>query len=121
MKFTADATDPLGEIEAMLARELPAYKEKIPGLISGPRYLGVTGIADGRITLEIIAEAKEENLHAVVRGMNRMLQSLYERGLIDVEKSSTSVVLNFAEGDTGMLRTRVLEEKKQSESSEVEL
>ena len=121
VKFTADATDPLGEIEAMLARELPAYKEKIPGLISGPRYLGVTGIADGRITLEIIAEAKEENLHAVGRGMNRMLQSLYERGLIDVEKSSTSVVLNFAEGDTGMLRTRVLEEKKQSESSEVEL
>ena len=121
VKFTADATDPLGEIEAMLARELPAYKEKIPGLISGPRYLGVTGIADGRITLEIIAEAKEENLHAVGRGMNRMLQSLYERGLIDVEKSSTSVVLNFAEGDTGMLRTRVLEEKKQSESSEVDL
>ena len=78
----------------MLAKELPAYKDKIPGMIKGPRYLGVAGVADGKMTLEIGAETKEENRYDVERGLNRMLQSLYERGLIEV-----------IEGDTGVLRT----------------
>ena len=105
VKFTVRATEPLEEIEAMLAKELPAYKDKIPGMIKGPRYLGVAGVADGKMTLEIGAETKEENRYDVERGLNRMLQSLYERGLIEVIKSSSRTVMSFAEGDIGVLRT----------------
>ena len=106
VKFTVRATEPLEEIEAMLAKELPVYKDKIPGMIKGPRYLGVAGVADGKMTLEIGAETKEENRYLVERGLNRMLQSLYERGLIEVIKSSSRIVMSFADGETGVLRTK---------------
>ena len=58
------------------------------------------------MTLEIGAETKEENRYDVERGLNRMLQSLYERGLIEVIKSSSRTVMSFAEGDLGVLRTK---------------
>ena len=106
VKFTVRATESLEEIEAMLEKEMPAYKDKIPGMIKGPRYLGVASVADGKMTLEIGAETKEENRYDVERGLNRMLQSLYERGLIEVIKSSSRTVMSFAEGDNGVLRTK---------------
>ena len=106
VRFTVSATDSLEEIEAMLERELPAYKDKIPGIIRGPRYSGLASVADGKMTLEIIAESKEEDAFNVERGMNRMLQSLYERRLVSVIKSNTRHIVNFAAGESGVLRTK---------------
>ena len=65
--------------------------------------------------LEIIAEAKEEDLFRVERGMNRMLQSLYERGLLKSIAGVTNVSLAYAEGDRGIMRTRDLSESPQDE------
>ena len=115
VSFTLKASEPLAEIEAMLARELPAYRDKIPGIISGPAYAGVASVADGKMKLEIIAEAKEEDLFRVERGMNRMLQSLYERGLLKSIVGVTNVSLAYAEGDRGIMRTRDLSESPQDE------
>lgn len=106
VSFTVRATESLDEIEAMLERELPAYKDKIPGIIRGPVFWGVAGVADGKMTLEIGAEAREEERYAVERGLNRMLQSLYERKLIEIIKGSSRTVMSFAEGESGVLRTK---------------
>ena len=97
VKFTVRATEPLEEIEAMLEKEMPAYKDKIPGMIKGPRYLGVASVADGKMTLEIGAETKEENRYDVERGLNRMLQSLYERKLLHSEKKITNVLVEYSD------------------------
>lgn len=105
VSFVIKSTDSLEEIESMLARELPAYKDRIPGIISGPKYAGVAKVEDGKTTLEISAEAREEDLYFVKRGLNRMLQSMYEQGLIDTIKSTTRTTVSFAEGEAGALRT----------------
>ena len=115
VSFMLKATEPLEEIEAMLARELPAYRDKIPGIISGPTYAGVGSVAEGKMKLEIIAEAKEEDLDRVERGMNRMLQSLYERGLLKMIMSTTHIYLAYAEGESGIMRTRDLSELQSDE------
>ena len=93
VSFSIRASDPLGEIEAMLARELPAMRDKIPGVSSGPKYMGVTGFDDGILTLSIGAEGKEENISAIQKGLNKAVQSLYERGLLVPVKKDTNIIL----------------------------
>lgn len=93
VSFSVRASDPLGEIEAMLARELPAMRDKIPGVSSGPKYMGVTGFDDGILTLSIGAEGKEENISAIQKGLNKAVQSLYERGLLVPVKKDTNIIL----------------------------
>ena len=85
------------ELKEMLARELPAYKEKIPGIISGPAYDGIESVAEGKMTIRIIAEAREEDLPAVKEGLNQILQSLYERKLLHSEKKITNVLVEYSD------------------------
>ena len=110
VSFVVNVSEPLSEIEAMLARELPSYKDKIPGIISGPSFGGITGVEDGKMTLEIVAEAREEDINSVSMGLNRMMQSLYERGLLKPMKKDTSVILRFADNDSGVMRVRHTED-----------
>ena len=95
--FAVGAARSLEELKEMLARELPAYKEKIPGIISGPAYDGIESVAEGKMTIRIIAEAREEDLPAVKEGLNQILQSLYERKLLHSEKKITNVLVEYSD------------------------
>jgi len=95
--FAVGAARSLEELKAMLARELPAYKEKIPGIISGPAYDGIESVAEGKMTIRIIAEAREEDLPSVKEGLNQALQSLYERKLLHSEKKITNVLVEYSD------------------------
>ena len=97
MTFAVGAARSLEELKEMLARELPAYKEKIPGIISGPAYDGIESVAEGKMTIRIIAEAREEDLPAVKEGLNQILQSLYERKLLHSEKKITNVLVEYSD------------------------
>ena len=75
----------LSEVEDMLKEELPKLEGKIPGVIKGPLYGGVSAIADGGSTaLSFSAECEEANYFRVKKGMNHALMELFEEKGIEI-------------------------------------
>ena len=72
------------ELEQMLSRELPRIGDKIPAIVSGPTYKGVTQLGKGTMTISILTECKEADYHKVQRSVNRELQSLFKSNGISI-------------------------------------
>ena len=77
--LTISNTQPLAEIEALLERELPKIGEEIPAIISGPYYLGVETIGYHRITITVIAECRQKDVHNTTRLMNHALLDIFNK------------------------------------------
>ena len=74
---TVNHKESLERIEAMLARELPAFKEKFPFLIGEPEYRGISSLTDGGMTLDIRFKAHPRYIIEVGYEMNREIQKLF--------------------------------------------
>ena len=70
-------TQPLEEIEAMLERELPGIPEKIPQIVNGPYYSGITGIGYHTVTIVIGAACRQSDTYAVQTRLNHILYDLF--------------------------------------------
>lgn len=86
--FVADFDVPLSvsaaDLEALMARELPAVGESIPELTGAPVYKGITAIKRGTMTITITAECREKDLSKVRHKMNRALKALFEKENIQI-------------------------------------
>ena len=86
--FVADFDVPLSvsaaDLEALMARELPAVGESVPELTGAPVYKGITAIKRGTMTITITAECREKDLSKVRHKMNRALKALFEKENIQI-------------------------------------
>ena len=64
--------------EKIIKDALPAMKEKIPDIIDGPTYLGVTNIDGNGLTIRIIAGCNEAARPRVKRKLFRELKLLFD-------------------------------------------
>ena len=71
-------------VESVLARELPALKEKNPMILDGPTYAGITELGASCITLGIWSKCNELNIVKVTRYMNREILQIFYRNNITV-------------------------------------
>ena len=118
VKFRVRTKNSLKDIEAMLERELPAFKDQIPNLVSGPTYAGVIDIDDGITTLGIVAEAREEDVLSVQNELNKAVRTLYERKMLYPTKEvSNRITLRFDEGNPGVVRMRREQEEENKEEN----
>ena len=66
-------------IEVILSRDLPKIKENYSQIVNGPNYLGVNSLANGTMTLLILAECMEKDIYDVQRIVNREVRLILER------------------------------------------
>ena len=82
LNLTIPSTVPLSQLEEVFERELPKIGEQIPEIISGPSYKGVTQITGGKMTVNILAEHKEEDYFRVQRQLtSAVLDVLAKEGI----------------------------------------
>ena len=74
---TVNHKESLERIEAMLARELPGFKERFSFLIGVPEYRGISSLTDGGMTLDIRFKAHPRYIIEVGYEMNREIQKLF--------------------------------------------
>ncbi|MBQ9519991.1 MAG: mechanosensitive ion channel family protein [Acholeplasmatales bacterium] len=67
----------LERVEAIIARELPKIKEKIPMIVEGPTYRGVVGMGDSDVTLGFGCKCLYKNRFQVERDLRREIYQLY--------------------------------------------
>ena len=82
--ISIDYDQDLLEVEKVLEKELPTFREKIPDLKKDPTYLGVSALSESSVDLLIVGQCKEKSVMSVTRKMTRELFLTFKRYGIEV-------------------------------------
>lgn len=76
--------DRIEVIEKIIADNLPKIKEKIPAIIEGPFYKGVSELADSAVVLLFVAKCKETDIYQVQRDLNREIKIVFDDNNVNI-------------------------------------
>ncbi len=79
-----DYDESLERVELIMKENLPKIKERIPAIIEGPYYKGVTEFADSSVNLLFMAICKEEDIYQVQRDLNREMYLIFNQNNISI-------------------------------------
>ncbi len=71
-------------VEAVLERELKNIKKRLPDIIDGPYYQGVSALSDSSVVLKIIAMCKEADRIQLCRDLNREILLIFNKNDINI-------------------------------------
>ena len=71
-------------VESILATELPKIKKRLPSIIEGPYYRGVTALAETTVTIKIVAVCAESDRMQLVRDLNREMKIICDKYYINI-------------------------------------
>ena len=72
------------KIEAVIADNLDKFKEKIPAIVEGPFYKGVTELGESGVALLFVAKCNEGDIYQVQRDMNREIKIMFDDNNIEI-------------------------------------
>ena len=72
------------KIEAVVADNLDKFKEKIPAIVEGPFYKGVSELGESGVTLLFVAKCNEGDIYQVQRDMNREIKIMFDDNGIEI-------------------------------------
>lgn len=75
---------PVEIIENLLKENFENFKSKIPAIIDGPFYKGVSGYGDSNVAVKIVARCKEEDRYQVQRDLLREYRMVFTQAGIDL-------------------------------------
>ena len=70
--------DRIEKVEAIIADNIEKIKEKIPTIVEGPYYKGVSELADSSVNLLFVAKCKENDIYQVQRDLNREIKIMFD-------------------------------------------
>lgn len=82
----------LERVEAILSRELPEMKKRLPAIIEGPFYKGVSMLADNSVNIKIVAECAESDRGGLTSDLLREMKLLFD--VYDISIPYPQVVVN---------------------------
>ncbi len=74
----------LSRVELVIRDNLDSLREKIPDVMEGPFYKGVTALSASGVDLLFLATCREENIFQVQRDLNRALKLLFDEHNINI-------------------------------------
>ncbi len=74
IEYNAD----IDKVEEVIKENLPKIKEKIPAIVSGPKYDGVDQLGDSAVIIRVIAHCEEINRLDVRRSLNKELKKVLD-------------------------------------------
>ena len=75
---------PIEVIEGLLKEHFDKFREKIPAIIEGPFYKGVSGYGDSNVAVKVVAKCKEEDRYQVQRDLLREYRMVFTEAGIDL-------------------------------------
>jgi small conductance mechanosensitive channel len=79
-----DYGESLEHVESVLKEELPRIQKKIPAIVSGPFYKGVTELAASSVNIRILAQCTEADRIQVTRDLNREILLVFSKNHINI-------------------------------------
>ena len=75
---------PIEVIEGLLKDNFDKFREKIPAIVEGPFYKGVSGYGDSNVAVKIVAKCLEEDRYQVQRDLLREYRMVFTEAGIDL-------------------------------------
>ena len=72
------------KIEAVIADNIANIKEKIPAIVEGPFYKGVSELGESGVTLLFVAKCAEDDIYQVQRDLNREIKIMFDDNDIEI-------------------------------------
>lgn len=107
--------DRIEKIEKIIADNLPKIKEKIPAIVEGPFYKGVTELAESSVNLLFVAKCKESDIYQVQRDLNREIKIVFDDNGVNIP--FPQITVSYDEGSDKDVSNKVI---KQAEEFVVE-
>ena len=85
------------KVEAVIADNLASFKEKIPAIVEGPFYKGVSELGESGVTLLFVAKCQEDDIYQVQRDMNREIKIMFDDNNIEIPFNQ--LVVHMGEDD----------------------
>ena len=104
------------KIEAVIADNLETFKEKIPAIVEGPFYKGVSELGESGVTLLFVAKCNEDDIYQVQRDMNREIKIMFDNN--DIEIPFNQLVVQMEEDDNSSEKVTKKEAKKANDFNE---
>lgn len=92
--------DRIEAIEKVIADNLPKIKEKIPSIVEGPFYKGVSELADSAVVLLFVAKCKESDIYQVQRDLNREIKIVFDDNNVNIPFPQITVSYDQGNEDT---------------------
>lgn len=86
---------PIEKAEIVISENLDAIKERIPAIVEGPFYKGVSELAESSVDLLFVAKCKENDIYQVQRDLNREIKIMFDKN--NVEIPFNQLVVHFAD------------------------
>lgn len=103
-------------VEAIIADNIDKLKEKIPGIVEGPYYKGVSELAESSVNLLFVAKCRENDIYQVQRDMNRQIKILFDDYNINIPFNQ--IVVHMGEEDKPKETVTKKNERKAEEFTE---
>ena len=84
-------------VEAVIADNIAKIKEKVPGIVEGPFYKGVSELGESSVVLLFVAKCKEDDIYQVQRDMNRQIKIIFDDNNINIPFNQ--IVVHMGEDD----------------------
>ena len=108
--------DRIENVEAVIADNIDKLKEKIPGIVEGPFYKGVSELAESSVNLLFVAKCKENDIYQVQRDLNRQIKILFDDHGINIPFNQ--LVVHMGEEDKVDTVSKKTEKKAQEFTEE---
>ena len=104
--------DRIENIEKVIADNLDKIKERIPAIIEGPYYKGVSELGDSSVVLLFMAKCKENDIYQVERDLNREIKIVFDNNNINIP--FPQVTVSYDQGnDNNKVTKKVQREAEQ--------
>ena len=84
-------------VEAIIADNIGKLKDKIPGIVEGPYYKGVSELAESSVNLLFVAKCHENDIYQVQRDLNREIKIMFDDN--DINIPFNQLVVHMGEDD----------------------
>ena len=89
--------DRIERVEKIIADNLGKIKEKIPAIVEGPFYKGVSELAESSVNLLFVAKCKEADIYQVQRDLNREVKIVFDDNNVNIPFPQVTVTYDNGE------------------------
>ena len=69
----------MDKVEAAILKDLPEASQKVPNILEGITYKGISEFSSNGVTLFFLAKCREADIYQIQRDMNKVLKQLLEK------------------------------------------
>lgn len=109
------------KVEAIIADNIGKIKGKIPAIVEGPFYKGVSELGESSVSLLFLAKCKEDDLYQVQRDLNREIKILFDDNGISIPFNQLDVHLVKDEEPAPIITRRTIKKAEDFNDTQKEL